>query len=81
MKQKNTPAEIAGWYGTTAILLAYMLVSFELIPANGAWYQLLNVSGAAGIIIISVYKNVKQSIVLNIFWAAVAIVALLRILT
>jgi len=78
-KKKNIKAEIAGWYGTVAILLAYILVSFELITANGAVFQLLNLTGAVGIIIIAAYKNVKQSIVLNIFWAGVAIVALLRL--
>ncbi len=71
-------AEAAGWYGTAAILLAYGLVSFELISANGTVFQLLNLSGALGIIIISVRKNVKQSVVLNVIWAIVALIALVR---
>ncbi len=75
-KKKNQIAEIAGWYGAFAILLAYILVSFELITAKGATFQLLNLTGAIGIIIIAVYKNVKQSVVLNVVWAVVAIVAL-----
>ena len=79
-KKKNLKAEIAGWYGAVAILLAYVFVSFELIAANGAVFQLLNLTGAIGIIIIAVHKNVKQSVILNIFWAGVAIVALLRLL-
>lgn len=79
-KNKNLKAEIAGWYGAVAILLAYILVSFELIAANSAVFQLLNLTGAIGIIIIAAYKNVKQSVVLNVFWAGVAIVALLRLL-
>ena len=78
-RKKNLKAEIAGWYGAVAILLAYILVSFELIAANGAVFQLLNLTGAIGIIIIAAYKNVKQSVVLNIFWAGVAIVALFRL--
>jgi hypothetical protein len=28
-------AEIAGWYGTAAIVLAYVLVSFDILPAGG----------------------------------------------
>ena len=69
-------AEIAGWYGTSAIVLAYILVSFKVVPANGVIYQLLNLTGAIGIIIIAAVKNVKQSVVLNIFWAIIAVIAL-----
>ena len=81
MQNKNKLlAEIAGWYGAIAILLAYALVSFNFIPSAGWIYQLLNLTGAIGIIIIAVHKNVKQSIVLNIFWAGVAVVAILGLL-
>lgn len=79
-KNKNLFAEVAGWYGMTAILLAYVTVSFGVISAEGYIFQLLNLSGAIGIMIISAHKNVKQSLVLNIFWAGVAILALFRIL-
>lgn len=62
-----------------AIVLAYALVSFKLVPADGAAFQLLNLSGAIGIIIISYIKGVRQSVALNIFWAIIAMVALLRL--
>ncbi|HVQ43488.1 MAG TPA: hypothetical protein VMT30_00795 [Candidatus Saccharimonadia bacterium] len=71
--------EFAGWYGTVAIVLAYALVSFKIVAADSALYQLLNLTGAAGIIAISALKGVKQSVVLNGFWAAIALVALARI--
>ena len=70
-------AEIAGWYGTIAIVLAYILVSFKAVPANGVVYQLLNLTGALGIITISVVKRVRQPAILNIFWALIAAVALI----
>lgn len=69
-------AEIAGWYGTIAIVGAYIGVSFRLISPTGAAYQLLNLTGALGIAVISIVKNVRQSIVLNLFWALIAAVAL-----
>lgn len=72
-------AEIAGWYGMAAILSAYVLVSFNSIPGNGLIFQLLNLTGALGIIAISIYKRLNQSVILNIFWGGVAIVALVRI--
>ncbi len=77
--KKNILAEIAGWYGAIVIVLAYVLVSFEVIPASGATYQLLNLSGAIGITAIAVVKKVRQSIVLNIFWAVIAVIALARL--
>ncbi len=73
-------AEIAGWYGTAAILLAYILVSFNAISGNDITFQLLNLTGAIGFIIIASYKKVKQTVVLNAFWGAIAVVAILNIL-
>jgi len=68
MKQKKAFfAEVAGWYGAIAILLAYFLVSFEFIVAHGVVFQLLNLAGTMGIIMIAFHKNVQQSVVLHIF--------------
>ncbi|MEO9179549.1 MAG: hypothetical protein ABI221_01540 [Candidatus Saccharimonadales bacterium] len=72
-------AEYVGWCGAVAIVSAYALVSFNAIPADGWAFQLLNLTGAVGIIVISILKGVPQSVVLNIFWAAIAIVALARL--
>lgn len=80
MSSKQLFAEIAGWYGAVAILSAYILVSFTVISGDGVIFQLLNLTGALGIIAIAVHKKVKQSVVLNVFWAAVAIIALVRII-
>jgi len=72
-------AEIAGWYGTVAIVLAYVLVSFNIVPAGGGTYQILNLTGALGIVAIAAVKRVRQPLFLNLFWAVIAAVALLRI--
>lgn len=79
MNHKRLFAETAGWYGTGAIVLAYLLVSFNVISADSATYQLLNLTGALGIVAIAVAKKVTQSIVLNLFWAAIALIALIRL--
>lgn len=80
MSQKQLLAELAGWYGTVAILAAYVLVSFSIISGDGLVFQLLNLTGALGIIAIAAYKKVRQSIVLNVFWSVVAVVALIRLI-
>ena len=72
--------EIIGWYGTVAIILAYALVSFYFIGSNSIIYQLLNFTGAAGIVIISLSKKVYQPAALNTMWAIIALIALARIL-
>lgn len=78
-QQPNIPAEIAGWYGILAILAAYLLVSFGIVAANSLLFQLLNLTGALGIIIISLHKRVMQSVVLNVVWIGVAVAAIVRI--
>ncbi len=77
---KQILAETAGWYGAVAILGAYALVSFGIVSSDGFIFQILNLTGALGIIAIATYKRVKQSIVLNIFWAAIALIAIINIL-
>jgi hypothetical protein len=71
-------AEFLGWYGAVAILGAYALVSFRRIRPDGAIYQLLNLTGALGIMAISAAKGVTQSVILNACWAGIAFVALVR---
>jgi hypothetical protein len=76
---RKTAAEIAGWYGTTAIVVAYVLVSFKVVSAQGVFFQLLNLTGAIGIMTISLVKKLRQTVVLNLFWAAIAVVALVAL--
>ncbi len=63
-----------------AIITAYALLSFGLISSNSLPYIFLNLSGAIGVIILSVAKGVKQSVILNIFWAAIALYALTKLI-
>lgn len=76
MNRKNI-AEIIGWGGAVAILLAYILVSAKVIPASGYLYQSLNLTGAIGMLVIAFVKKVEQSVVINIIWAIIAIVAII----
>lgn len=79
--QTRTPrwAEWAGWYGMAAIMLAYAGVSLGLLAGRGLLFQLLNLTGALGLMSISWVKGVRQNVALNLFWSMIALVALARL--
>lgn len=72
--------EAVGWYGVVAILLAYTLVSFGAVEADSVVYQVLNLTGAVSIAIISLVKRAYQPATLNIIWAIIALIAILRMI-
>lgn len=74
-------SEIAGWLGVGAIVAAYLMVSFKLVDSDDAVYQILNLVGALLIAWISYRKRLLQTVVLNVFWAAIALVALVVLIT
>lgn len=77
---KKQLVELLGWYGVIAILLAYALISFETIESKSYIYQLLNLTGALGIVAVSIVKKAKQPAVLNAIWAIVALVAIVGLM-
>lgn len=77
---KKIIGEIIGWYGTVAIVSAYALLSFGAISSNSLVYQVLNGTGAIGIVYISFKKKAYQPGALNIIWTIIATVAIIKIL-
>lgn len=75
---KKLVIEIFGWYGTVAIVSAYALNSFSVIQANTLIYQILNGTGAIGIVIVSFYKKAYQPGVLNTIWTIIAAIAIMK---
>ena len=76
----KTLANILGWYGTLAIVAAYIMVSFSFLSAHSLLFQILNGTGAIGIVTISLYDKDYQAVVLNIVWIIIALIAILNIL-
>jgi hypothetical protein len=76
---KNKITEILGWYGVVAILGAYALLSFNIIGSESLWYQGLNLTGAIGIVLDAINDKNTQPAVLNIIWAVIALVAVIKI--
>ena len=69
--------DLLGWYGTLAILTAYALSSFDLLE-KGLTYQLLNLTGAAGVGLVCWYKRAWQPLGLEVVWGLIAALALMR---
>ena len=71
--------EFFGWYGVVAILVAYALVSFNYIGAQSFLFQILNLSGSAGIAVDALKNKDRPAAVLNIIYALIGVIAIIRI--
>lgn len=71
-------AEIVGWYGMLAILSAYALSSYEVLPAKSPVLAALNLSGGLGVAWVCWRKRTWQAFWLETIWSLVAIGALVR---
>ena len=78
MQMKQLVIEDVGWYGMAAIFLAYALNTLGILDAHSILYQLMNLTGAIGIVIEASSKRAMPPAVLNALWAAVAFVAILK---
>ena len=72
--------ETVGWIGAISLMGAYMLNSFGIIESRSITYQLANIIGALCIIYISYKKQVYQSIILNLMWLVIGIIAFAHII-
>lgn len=79
--KKNVIVEIFGWYGTVGLIGAYALSSFGILTPDNIWYQIINITAALGIVVVSFYKKTYQPGVLNIIWTVIGLVALAKILS
>ena len=77
---KNRVTNLVGWVGVILVVLAYILVSFEMLTPKDLLYQLLNAFGALGILIETFSKKDYQPFWLNIIWLGVAVIAIIKII-
>lgn len=80
--QKNMEkiSEFIGWAGVLSILCAYALLSFGVLDAVSLLYQVLNIVGALGVVYSSFYKKNFQPVVLNIMWALIGVVSIIKMI-
>ncbi len=77
--RSGTFAELCGWYGMIALIVAYFLVSFGILEGEGFIFQIINLTGGIGLLIVAASKGVLQSVILNFFWAAIGLIAIIRL--
>ncbi len=78
MKKNHPLVQLLGWYGVIAIVLAYALASFSILHPSDWQYQFLNATGALSMILEGSQRKDWQPVVLNIIWAAIAIISLIK---
>lgn len=62
-----------------ALIFAYSLVSFGWLDGQGLIFQLINLTGGVGLLIVAASKGVKQSVILNFFWVIIGIFSIARL--
>ena len=71
--------ELIGWLGVIAILAAYVSLNFGFVSPKSLVYLLLNSVGSLCIIVDALRQKDYQPVVLNIVWAAVAVMSIIKI--
>ncbi len=78
--KRKTSLEIflIGWAGTLLIVVAYSLNSLGYLPSTNIAYPILNLFGAF-FLAIRVYSDRNWSnLLLEVFWAAIAVLSILK---
>jgi hypothetical protein len=76
---RRTTTEALGWCGLVAVVGAYAATNLGLLAFGGTAYLLLNLAGAVALLLDTWPDRNWQTIILNVVWAAIALVSLVRI--
>lgn len=78
-KQNTDVIDVIGWVGVVLILFVYMLLSFGVIQAGYA-FQVPTLIGSLLVAIEAWVKKDKQPAILNLIFATIAFIAIIRLL-
>lgn len=70
--------DIIGWLGVALLLVAYALLSLGRLPGDSRRFQAMNMLGALLLAANAWHYNTLPSVVVNVAWALIGLVALLR---
>lgn len=75
---RRSVTEVLGWYGLCAVAGAYAASNLGFLEFGGIAYLLLNLTGALALLTDTWPDRNWQTILLNGFWAAVALLSIIR---
>ncbi len=70
--QMNIFIDIIGWVGAVLVVSAYLLITTNKLKIASKLYQLMNLLGAAGIIVNSLSYGAYPSVAVNVVWIFIA---------
>lgn len=76
---KSRIAETIGWFGAIAILIDYALLSLNILDGNSLAYHFLFLVGSAGLAIVTYRHRAFQSVMVNVIFILLAVIAISRI--
>lgn len=73
----GTLVEVIGWTGSIVVILAYAMLSGNVLRSTSLRYQFLNVVGALGLVINGWAHGALPSVFNNILWVTIGTIALI----
>ena len=70
--------DVLGWVGGVEVVIAYMLISLKLVPAENFYYQILNLKGAFLLIVNTWHHGAYPSSIVNMIWVGIAIYSMIK---
>lgn len=70
--------EATGWIGVVSYVLAYLLLTIGVLKPSGYRFHLLNMAGAASLILYSLEYGDKPNVAVNFIWLMIGIGAVGR---
>ena len=74
----NLMADVFGWIGAVAVLVAYYMVSTHRVGGAARSYQILNAVGSVCLLVNTGHYGAYPSSVVNAIWMGIALYALGR---
>lgn len=70
--------EVSGWIGAILVLYAYFMVSSGKVDGNSGKFQMINIVGAAFLVVYTLGCQAYASMAVNIIWVGIGLNTALR---
>ncbi|WP_353719242.1 hypothetical protein [Dyadobacter sp. 676] len=70
--------ETTGWLGVVSYVLAYLLLTIGMLRPDGYLFHILNMIGAASLIVYSLEYGDKPNVAVNVIWLLIGVGAVVR---